>query len=219
MKLFLLISLLFFFALTYGVEVVNYGVPGLTVKGVSGSRLNKIISHKANLAIIMLGREEMRNPKRFLTPDQLLIDYSNMLKTFKKVGCKVLIINILPTSKNLTSSIDKNIIQANKKLQELAQKENIGFNAYECVSEEWNNLYDKYKNLHQQCVNNDSFGYDNDDVVYSCNGYDITIDSLEPANRVILDFYNDIDVRIYYLNEEEFSNVVEMLEIYATSDN
>ena len=103
--------------------------------------------------------------------------------------------------------------------KEIAQKENIGFNAYECVSEEWNNLYNKYKNLHQQCVNNDSFGHDNDDVVYSCNGYDITIDSLEPANRVILDFYNDIDVRIYYLNEEEFSNVVEMLEIYATSDN
>ena len=103
--------------------------------------------------------------------------------------------------------------------KEIAQKENIGFNAYECVSEEWNNLYDKYKNLHQQCVNNDSFGHDNDDVVYSCNGYDITIDSLEPTNRVILDFYNDIDVRIYYLNEEEFSNVVEMLEIYATPDN
>lgn len=103
--------------------------------------------------------------------------------------------------------------------KEIAQKENIGFNAYECVSEEWNNLYNKYKNLHQQCVNNDSFGHDNDDVVYSCNGYDITIDSLEPTNRVILDFYNDIDVRIYYLNEEEFSNVVEMLEIYATSDN
>ena len=103
--------------------------------------------------------------------------------------------------------------------KEIAQKENIGFNAYECVSEEWNNLYNKYKNLHQQCVNNDSFGHDNDDVVYSCNGYDITIDSLEPTNRVILDFYNGIDVRIYYLNEEEFSNVVEMLEIYATSDN
>ena len=103
--------------------------------------------------------------------------------------------------------------------KEIAQKENIGFNAYECVSEEWNNLYNRYKNLHQQCVNNDSFGHDNDDVVYSCNGYDITIDSLEPTNRVILDFYNDIDVRIYYLNEEEFSNVVEMLEIYATSDN
>ena len=103
--------------------------------------------------------------------------------------------------------------------KEIAQKENIGFNAYECVSEEWNNLYNKYKNPHQQCVNNDSFGHDNDDVVYSCNGYDITIDSLEPTNRVILDFYNDIDVRIYYLNEEEFSNVVEMLEIYATSDN
>ena len=103
--------------------------------------------------------------------------------------------------------------------KEIAQKENIGFNAYECVSKEWNNLYDKYKNLHQQCVNNDSFGHDNDDVVYSCNGYDITIDSLEPTNRVILDFYNDIDVRIYYLNEEEFSNVVEMLEIYATPDN
>ena len=103
--------------------------------------------------------------------------------------------------------------------KEIAQKENIGFNAYECVSEEWNNLYDKYKNLHQQCVNNDSFGHDNDDIVYSCNGYDITIDSLEPTNRVILDFYNDIDVRIYYLNEEEFSNVVEMLEIYATPDN
>lgn len=103
--------------------------------------------------------------------------------------------------------------------KEIAQKENIGFNAYECVSEEWSNLYDKYKNLHQQCVNNDSFGHDNDDVVYSCNGYDITIDSLEPTNRVILDFYNDIDVRIYYLNEEEFSNVVEMLEIYATPDN
>lgn len=103
--------------------------------------------------------------------------------------------------------------------KEIAQKENIGFNAYECVSEEWNNLYNKYKNLHQQCVNNDSFGHDNDDVVYSCNGYDITIDSLEPTNRVILDFYNDIDVRIYYLNEEEFSNVVEMLEIYATPDN
>ena len=30
--------------------------------------------------------------------------------------------------------------------KEIAQKENIGFNAYECVSEEWNNLYDKYKN-------------------------------------------------------------------------
>lgn len=103
--------------------------------------------------------------------------------------------------------------------KEIAQKENIGFNAYECVSKEWNNLYDKYKNLHQQCVNNDSFGHDNDDVVYSCNGYDITINSLEPTNRVILDFYNDIDVRIYYLNEEEFSNVVEMLEIYATPDN
>lgn len=103
--------------------------------------------------------------------------------------------------------------------KEIAQKENIGFNAYECVSEEWNNLYNKYKNLHQQCVNNDSFGHDNDDVVYSCNGYDITIDSLEPTNRVILDFYNGIDVRIYYLNEEEFSNVVEMLEIYATPDN
>lgn len=103
--------------------------------------------------------------------------------------------------------------------KEIAQKENIGFNAYECVSKEWNNLYDKYKNLHQQCVNNDSFGHDNDDVVYSCNGYDITIDSLEPTNRVILDFYNDIDVHIYYLNEEEFSNVVEMLEIYATPDN
>ena len=103
--------------------------------------------------------------------------------------------------------------------KEIAQKENIGFNAYECVSEEWNNLYDKYKNLHQQCVNNDSFGHDNDDIVYSCNGYDITIDSLESTNRVILDFYNDIDVRIYYLNEEEFSNVVEMLEIYATPDN
>ena len=103
--------------------------------------------------------------------------------------------------------------------KEIAQKENIGFNAYECVSEEWNNLYNKYKNLHQQCVNNDSFGHDNDDVVYSCNGYDITIDSLEPTNRVILDFYNDIDVRIYYLNEEEFSNVVEILEIYATPDN
>lgn len=103
--------------------------------------------------------------------------------------------------------------------KEIAQKENIGFNAYECVSEEWNNLYDKYKNLHQQCVNNDSFGHDNDDVVYSCNGYDITIGSLEPTNRVILDFYNGIDVRIYYLNEEEFSNVVEMLEIYATPDN
>lgn len=103
--------------------------------------------------------------------------------------------------------------------KEIAQKENIGFNSYECVSEEWNNLYDKYKNLHQLCVNNDSFGHDNDDVVYSCNGYDITIDSLEPTNRVILDFYNDIDVRIYYLNEEEFSNVVEMLEIYATPDN
>ena len=103
--------------------------------------------------------------------------------------------------------------------KEIAQKENIGFDAYECVSEEWNNLYNRYKNLHQQCVNNDSFGHDNDDVVYSCNGYDITIDSLEPTNRVILDFYNDIDVRIYYLNEEEFSNVVEMLEIYATPDN
>ena len=103
--------------------------------------------------------------------------------------------------------------------KEIAQKENIGFNAYECVSEEWNNLYDKYKKLHQQCINNDSFGHDNDDVVYSCNGYDITIDSLEPTNRVILDFYNGIDVRIYYLNEEEFSNVVEMLEIYATPDN
>ena len=103
--------------------------------------------------------------------------------------------------------------------KEIAQKENIGFNAYECVSEEWNNLYNKYKNLHQQCVNNDSFGHDNDDVVYSCNGYDITIDSLEPTNSVILDFYNDINVRIYYLNEEEFSNVVEMLEIYATPDN
>ena len=103
--------------------------------------------------------------------------------------------------------------------KEIAQKENIGFDAYECVSEEWNNLYNRYKNLHQQCVNNDSFGHDNDDVVYSCNGYDITIDSLEPTNRVILDFYNDIDVRIYYLNEEEFSNVIEMLEIYATPDN
>ena len=103
--------------------------------------------------------------------------------------------------------------------KEIAQKENIGFDAYECVSEDWNNLYNRYKNLHQQCVNNDSFGHDNDDVVYSCNGYDITIDSLEPTNRVILDFYNDIDVRIYYLNEEEFSNVVEMLEIYATPDN
>ena len=80
-------------------------------------------------------------------------------------------------------------------------------------------MYVKYKNLHQQCVNNDSFGHDNDDVVYLCNGYDITIDSLEPTNRVILDLYNDIDVRIYYLNGEEFSNVVEMLEIYATSDN
>ena len=109
--------------------------------------------------------------------------------------------------------------QNRSQAKEIAQKENIGFNAYECVSEEWNNLYDKYKNLHQQCVNNDSFGHDNDDVVYLCNGYDITIDSLEPTNRVILDLYNDIDVRIYYLNGEEFSNVVEMLEIYATSDN
>ena len=109
--------------------------------------------------------------------------------------------------------------QNRSQAKEIAQKENIGFNAYECVSEEWNNLYNKYKNLHQQCVNNDSFGHDNDDVVYLCNGYDITIDSLEPTNRVILDLYNDIDVRIYYLNGEEFSNVVEMLEIYATSDN
>ena len=42
---------------------------------------------------------------------------------------------------------------------------------------------------------------------------DVTPDNDSPI------FYNDIDVRIYYLNEEEFSNVVEMLEIYATPDN
>ena len=42
-----------------------------------------------------------------------------------------------------------------------------------------------------------------------------SIKSKDELNR----FYNDIDVRIYYLNEEEFSNVVEMLEIYATPDN
>jgi hypothetical protein len=103
--------------------------------------------------------------------------------------------------------------------KEIAQKENAGFQAYECVSEEWSNLYDKYKQLHKTCVTNDVFGYDNDDVLYSCNGHDIAIDSLEPINRVILDFYNDMDVRIYYLNEEEFANVVEMLEVYATPEN
>lgn len=83
--------------------------------------------------------------------------------------------------------------------KEIAQKENIGFNAYECVSEEWSNLYDKYKQLHKTCVTNDVFGYDNDDVVYSCNGYNITIDSLEHINRVIIDLYNDVDVRTYIL--------------------
>lgn len=125
MKHFLFISLLLLFTIVNAIEVVNFGVPGLTVKGVSGSRLNKIISHKANLAVIMLGREEMRNPKKLLSPEKLLIDYTNMLKSFKHIGSNVLIINILPASKKSTSIIDKNIIQANKYLQELAKKENI----------------------------------------------------------------------------------------------
>ena len=125
MKQLLLFSLLFLLVISNAVEVVNFGVPGLTVKGVSGTRLKKIIAHKSNLAIIMLGREEMRNPKKLLSPEQLIADYSNMLKAFKSSNHHILIINILPVSKNLTTSIDKNILQANKYIQELAKKENI----------------------------------------------------------------------------------------------
>jgi len=103
------------------VEVFNFGVPGLTADGVSGSRFKAIDAKKPDLAVIMLGRDDMLNPGKRRTPEKFLQDYENMLKLFRRIRVPVVMVNILPVNGAYQADIQK----SNGLLGQLAAKHNI----------------------------------------------------------------------------------------------
>ncbi len=106
------------------VEVVNFGVPGLTVRGVSGGRLNRISAQKPDLAVIMLGREEMCNARKLRTIEEFRADYETMLAIFRRLRVPVLIINI-PPYRSADAAMSGKISQANEVLAQLAAQHDI----------------------------------------------------------------------------------------------
>lgn len=101
------------------------------------------------------------------------------------------------------------------KIEELAVNENEGFIVYEVVTKKWATLYKKYSKLWTKCYIKDLF-YDGD-LYETINGYPITEEALVSFLYVNVDDYNDIKLSIHYLNEVEFSKVVEMLDIMVKS--
>jgi hypothetical protein len=96
-----------------------------------------------------------------------------------------------------------------------AQNNNEGFIAFEVVTKRWCSLYKKYTKLYNKCVENDLF-FD-EQLCESINGYRVNESSLKEFLYVCVDDYNDTTIPIYYLNEIEFSKVVDMLEICVDS--
>ena len=101
------------------------------------------------------------------------------------------------------------------KIAETAANENDEFIVYEVVTKQWATLYKKYSQLWTQCYLNDLFF---DAQLYrTINGYSIDEGALTNCLYVTVDDYNDITIPIYYLNEVEFSKVVDMLDSLVKS--
>ena len=107
------------------VEVFNFGVPGLTINGVSGRRLKQIIAAKPDVAVVMLGREEMCNPRRLRTVEEFRKDYESMLAIFKRARIPLILINVRPATRNYQTGTAEKIVQANAVIAELAAKNKI----------------------------------------------------------------------------------------------
>ena len=103
-----------------------------------------------------------------------------------------------------------------EKIEELAVNENEGFIVYEVVTKKWATLYKKYSKLWTQCYLNDLF-FDGE-LYRTINGYPITEEALCSCLYVNVDDYNDIKLSIHYLNEVEFSKVVDMLDSLVKSN-
>ena len=101
------------------------------------------------------------------------------------------------------------------KIAELAVNENEKFRVYEVVTKKWATLYKKYSKLWTQCYLNDLF-FD-EELYENINGYRITEKALCDCLYVCVDDYNDTRLPIYYLNEVEFSRVVDMLDTLVKS--
>ena len=101
------------------------------------------------------------------------------------------------------------------KIEEQAEKENEGFTTFEVVTKNWAKLYKKYSKLWTQCYLKELF-YDGD-LYETINGYPITEEALCRCLYVNVDDYNDIKLSIHYLNEVEFSKVVDMLDTMVKS--
>lgn len=95
-----------------------------------------------------------------------------------------------------------------------AEKLNKGFQTFQTVNSEWEELFYKYRLLWNRLNEAGKFKeWDDTGYTYpSCNGYDISLNSLSSFGYVLLTD-DDYLVGIYYLNEEQFEKVVEYMDI------
>jgi len=89
---------------------------------------------------------------------------------------------------------------------------NNKYHPYEVVSSKWVKLFEDYKKLYKYCVYNNLFDGIDENLGHTCNGYSITDVDICKYGIVILDDYKNLSIPIYYLNEEEFGNVIKSLK-------
>lgn len=102
-----------------------------------------------------------------------------------------------------------------KNAKYIATQKYSGFEPLQCVSSEWSELFDKYIRYWDILSERGLFSiYDDSDMNYTCNGYDICLNSLFCKGYVLLHADDDLSINIGYLNDEEFERIVEYMEIH-----
>ena len=76
------------------------------------------------------------------------------------------------------------------KIEEIAEKENEGFKAFEVVTRNWAKLFKQYDKLHKKCAEQELF---TDGEVYeTVNGYDVNECHLWKYGYIYCDDVNDV---------------------------
>ena len=94
-----------------------------------------------------------------------------------------------------------------------------GFEPVECVSAEWEQLFNKYHFLWHRLNEAGAFKpYDDSDILPTVNGWEVNLNCLSSFGFVLLN-NDDWIIDICYLNEEEFEHIVWYFEICAKTLN
>lgn len=106
-------------------QLINRGIIGDSTKGIL-NRLSQITEIKPRKIFIMIGVNDLLrgNPN-----NKIVENYKKIISDIKtnSKNSEIIIQTILPVNENNMNTINKNIIEINKKLKEIAKKENLLF--------------------------------------------------------------------------------------------